>query len=128
MTTRWQVIQTSQAARYDRTPLTNVPLFEEEDLSGCLLGFLAGQELAVHRHAHEHEVFDVVEGCGTIYLDGEEVEAGAGSVIVVPAGVQHGFKNTSDERWLIRATIHRRVYAREALRRAFVKRLKRFRR
>lgn len=121
--TRWQVFHPQQLARYDELPLTNVSLFVEEDLSGCLLGFLPGQELPVHIHAHEHEVFDVLAGCGTMYLDGEVVELKPGDIVLVPAGVQHGFKNTGNERWLVHATIHQRVYARQAMRRAIDKRL-----
>ncbi|OQY85229.1 MAG: hypothetical protein B6D41_14620 [Chloroflexi bacterium UTCFX4] len=124
MSSRAQVIHTTAAARYDELPLTNVPLFEHEDFSGCLLGFLPGQILPRHSHAHEHEVFDVLEGAGTIWLDGKAVPASAGSVIFVPAGVEHGFENTGNERWLIRATIHQRVYARRALQRAFEKRFR----
>jgi quercetin dioxygenase-like cupin family protein len=108
--------------------LTNAPLFAEEDLSGCLLGFLPGQELPVHHHDHEYEVFDVLAGCGTMFLDGEAIELARGSVIFVPAGVRHGFKNTGTDRWLVRATIHQRVYARHAIKRAIDKRLGRARR
>lgn len=125
MSPRWQIFHPQQIARYDEQPLTNVPLFIQEDLRGCLLGFLPGQELPVHVHEHEHEVFDVLAGCGTMMLDGEAVELHPGDVIFVPAGVQHGFRNTSSDRWLIRATIHTRVYARQALRRALAKRWQR---
>lgn len=122
MKSRAQVIQTAAVARYDELPLTNVGLFQHEDFSGCVLGFLPGQILPRHMHEHEHEVFDVLEGCGTVWLDGERVSAPAGTMIVVPAGVEHGFENDSDGRWLIRATIHQRVYARRAIQRAFEKR------
>jgi mannose-6-phosphate isomerase-like protein (cupin superfamily) len=88
-----------------------------------LLGFLPGQALPRHRHAHEHEVFDVVAGTGTIWLDGRAVTAGPGTSMFVPAGVEHGFENTGYERWVVRATIHQRVYLRQALRRAVLKRL-----
>ena len=121
--TRWQVFHAQQLARYDELPLTNVPLFVEEDLRSCLLGFLPGQELPEHVHEHEHEVFDVLAGCGTMMLDGEAVELNPGDAILVPAGVRHGFKNTGSEHWLIRATIHQRVYARQAVCRAIDKRL-----
>ncbi len=127
MSPRWKVFQAEKIARYNELPLTNVPLFVEEDFSGCLLGFLPGQELPIHHHDHEHEVFDVLQGKGTMYLDGESIELGAGSAIFVPAGVRHGFKNTGEDRWLIRATIHQRVYARQAIARAVNKRLGRAR-
>lgn len=120
---RWRVINISQITWYDESPLTNVPLFQEEDFSGCLLGFLPGQSLPRHSHEHEHEVFDVLAGSGTVWLDGESVKAGPGTSIFVPAGVEHGFENDSSERWLIRATIHQRTYARQAVKRAVLKRL-----
>lgn len=128
MPARWQVFHLSQLARYDELPLTNVPLFAEEEFRACLLGFLPGQELPVHVHAHEHEVFDVLHGQGTIYLDGTAIELKAGDAVFVPAGVPHGFKNTGDDRWLVRATIHQRTYARQAIHRTIAKRLGRARR
>lgn len=117
------VWQAQATARFDALPLTNVPLFAEEDFSGCLLGFLPGQVLPRHRHAHEHEVFDVIAGMGTIWVDGVPHQAGPGTCIFVPAGVEHGFENTGAERWVIRATIHQRTYLRQALKRAILKRL-----
>jgi quercetin dioxygenase-like cupin family protein len=116
----WQVLQ---SARFDELPLTNVPLFNSEDFSACVLGFLPGQVLPRHRHAHEHEVFDVVAGTGTIWLNGQPVAAGPGASVFVPAGVEHGFENTGSEHWVIRATIHQRTYLRQALKRAVLKRL-----
>lgn len=110
-------------ARFDAQPLTNVPLFAAEDFSGCLLGFLPGQALPRHRHAHEHEVFDVMAGTGTIWLDGQPHLAGPGASVFVPAGVEHGFENSGTERWIVRATIHQRTYLRQALKRAILKRL-----
>ena len=123
MTRRWQVFQATSAARYDALSLTNVPLFAEEDFSGCLLGMLPGQVLPRHRHEHEHEAFDVLAGQGSVWLDGEHVTAGIGAIIFVPAGVEHGFENDGDAPWLIRATIHRCTYLRQAVWRAAAKRL-----
>jgi quercetin dioxygenase-like cupin family protein len=125
MTLRWKVLPASALARYDELSPTNVPLFGEEDFSGCLLGLLPGQVLPRHCHAHEHEVFDVLAGTGTVWLDGQRVSAGPGAVIFVPAGGEHGFENDGAERWLIRATIHQHTYLRQALRRAVNKRLDR---
>jgi mannose-6-phosphate isomerase-like protein (cupin superfamily) len=76
-----------------------------------------------HWHAHEHEAFGVLAGAGTVWLDGERVSAGPGTVIFVPAGVEHGFENYGAERWLICTNIHQRTYLRRALRRAVGKRL-----
>lgn len=127
MNTRWRIFDASKLARYDELPLTHVPMFREEEFSGCLLGFLPGQSLPRHRHEHEHEVFDVIAGHGTMWLDSQAVELGPGTGAFVPAGVEHAFENTGSERWLIRATIHERTYLRTAARRAILKRLGRAR-
>lgn len=119
----YQLAEVQQLARFDQLPLTNVPLFAAEDFSGCVLGFLPGQGLPRHRHAHAHEVFDVVAGTGTIWLDDQAHPAGPGASVFVPAGVEHGFENTGAERWIVRATIHQRTYLRQALKRAILKRL-----
>jgi quercetin dioxygenase-like cupin family protein len=44
-----------------------------------------------HSHDYEHEVF-VVEGGGTILLNGREQQIRAGDVIYVPADHEHQFK------------------------------------
>jgi quercetin dioxygenase-like cupin family protein len=123
MLPRAKIAQAAHLARFDKLPLTNVPLFGAESFSGCLLGFLPGQTLPRHRHAHEHEVFDVVSGVGTIWLDGQPHRAGPGTSVFVPAGVEHGFENTGPDQWVVRATIHQRTYLRQALWRAILKRL-----
>lgn len=123
MSQRWKVFRVEETARFDELPLTNVGLFEEEEFIGCLLGFLPGQVLPRHVHEHEHEVFDVLAGTGTIWVDGQPIEAGPGTIVFVPAGVEHGFENTGTEKWVVRATIYRRTYARQAIKRAILKRL-----
>lgn len=45
-----------------------------------------------HRHAYP-ETFVVIEGNATFTVDGETMQAKAGNVIVVPAGVVHAFVN-----------------------------------
>ena len=123
----YSVVEAQTVARFDALPLTNVPQFSTEEFSGCVLGFLPGQVLPRHQHAHEHEVFDVVEGTGTIFVGGQAVAAGPGTSVFVPAGTEHGFENTGNERWVVRATIHQRTYLRQALKRAILKRLGRAR-
>lgn len=123
MKPRGQVYHLDQLARFEADHLVNVPLFNEQDFSACLLTLMPGQVLPVHTHEHEDEVFDVVAGHGRIWLDGQAVPAGPATSVFVPAGVPHGFENGGQGAWVIRATIHERVYARQALARAALKRL-----
>lgn len=83
----WKIIDTTQVARYDEYPITNVPFFKEDEFSGCLLGFLPDQVLPRHYHEHEHEVFDVLAGTGTIWLDGQPLEAGPGTTVLCRPGL-----------------------------------------
>jgi len=51
----------------------------------------------LHHHP-DSETFVVQSGRGSFHLDGEEIEASAGDVVVAPAGKVHGFKAIGDER------------------------------
>jgi quercetin dioxygenase-like cupin family protein len=58
----------------------------------------------LHYHPYE-ETFIVQEGTGTFTVDGEEIVARAGQIVIVPAGAVHGFKNTG-EGMLRQVSIH----------------------
>ena len=51
----------------------------------------AGGHSPRHSHDYEHEVF-VVQGGGTVLLDGQERPIRAGDVVFVPADHEHQFK------------------------------------
>jgi mannose-6-phosphate isomerase-like protein (cupin superfamily) len=51
----------------------------------------------LHRHPYE-EVFVIQEGTATFTAGDETIQAKAGQVVVVPAGVPHKFVNTGTER------------------------------
>jgi quercetin dioxygenase-like cupin family protein len=57
-----------------------------------------------HRHPYE-ETFIVQGGTVTFTVDGRQLEANAGDIVVVPAGAVHSFKGSSDER-ARQVTIH----------------------
>jgi quercetin dioxygenase-like cupin family protein len=52
-----------------------------------------GGRLALHRHEPE-ETYYVLEGNGTVTLDGSEHAVGAGSSVFFPSQVEHGLTNT----------------------------------
>lgn len=111
----WRQYDVRALQRYDPHHLISLDLFHEEEFRGYLLCFGPGQEIPLHTHAHEHEVFDVVEGTGLILVGEAELRAAPGKSVFVPAGVPHGFRNDSDGRWLVRATVHERLYPRSVL-------------
>jgi quercetin dioxygenase-like cupin family protein len=50
-----------------------------------------------HRHSHTTDTFYVLEGTLRVTVGDREVDAPAGSYILVPPNVVHTFANTSDE-------------------------------
>jgi quercetin dioxygenase-like cupin family protein len=97
-------------------PVTSVMLFVGESFIGVLVCVLPGQSVPLHRHEHKDESFDVIEGNGVILVGDKQVQARPGALVFVPAGTLHGLRNDTAQRWLLRETVHERVYARTALR------------
>ena len=56
----------------------------------------SGHGAPLHIHAVE-EVLRVLGGRALVRVGDDERELGSGGTVVVPAGVPHGFMNTSDE-------------------------------
>lgn len=80
---------------------TKATLFQSERLLLGLNCFEPGQVQAVHDHADQDKFYLVLEGEGKFTL-GEEVQTvGVGGVVLAPAGVPHGVKNTSPTRLII---------------------------
>ncbi len=50
----------------------------------------AGRGPGLHRHPYE-ETFVIHDGSATFTVDGEEIEAAAGTIIVVPSGAAHKY-------------------------------------
>lgn len=54
------------------------------------------------RRRHEDESYRVLEGAVTFFVDGEEVPAGPGDVVVAPGGATRTFRiESEDARWLV---------------------------
>jgi mannose-6-phosphate isomerase-like protein (cupin superfamily) len=55
-----------------------------------------GRELEAHVHDDEDDAFYVVEGEMTFTFGDEGVPAPPGTFVLVPPGVEHGFRNDQD--------------------------------
>lgn len=97
--------------KFSGEQLTNVNLFDGEAFYGRLLCFARGNVVPYHKHEHTDEVFDVLEGEGTILIDGREMRGVPGTILYVPAGIEHGFRADGTEQWVVRETVHERIYA-----------------
>jgi quercetin dioxygenase-like cupin family protein len=49
-----------------------------------------------HSHPYEHENF-IVEGTGEVMIDGNVYNLSPGTVILVPPGAQHQYRNSGDK-------------------------------
>jgi mannose-6-phosphate isomerase-like protein (cupin superfamily) len=55
-----------------------------------------GRELEAHVHAEEDDAFYIVEGEMTFIFGEQEAAAPPGTFVLVPPGVEHGFRNDGD--------------------------------
>ncbi len=74
--------------------------FIGEDHGGTAISMIfvdaaPGRGPSLHKHDYA-EVLIVQEGTASFRVNDEEVEIGAGQVVVVPPGVAHGFVNSGD--------------------------------
>jgi quercetin dioxygenase-like cupin family protein len=93
-------------ARADLIPVSELPgtetasRFEGKDYGSSVSFFLSrhpkGKGAPLHRHPYD-ETFIVEAGSARFTVDGEEMEVGAGNVVVVPAGAAHGFVSSGAE-------------------------------
>jgi quercetin dioxygenase-like cupin family protein len=63
-------------------------LLNKEHGTLTLFAFDAGQGLSEHTSPYDATVF-VVEGQALLVIDGQEVRAGAGEMVIMPANVPH---------------------------------------
>ena len=108
------------AADHD-DPIVARPFYVSEDLVAVLVTMQPDARVPDHVHEHHDEIFDVIEGTGTFFWEGEAFSLAPGMTVVVPAGIRHGLL-AGETRWVLRETVHRHVYARKAIKRALQKR------
>ena len=58
---------------------------------------IAAPGTATHIHFHaEDEIFHILEGTVTFSIDGDVFNASVGSIVVIPAGAHHAWRNRSN--------------------------------
>ena len=60
-----------------------------------------GQETPEHVHPKQDEIFYVVEGAGTMIVNGEEIPVKPTSIILVKAHEKHGVKTQPESRLVL---------------------------
>lgn len=65
------------------------PLIEEKDGTGAEMHYVEIKDAKLHYHNHTDEFYYVVEGNGSMIIDGEEVPVSKGDAIHIPRGAAH---------------------------------------
>jgi quercetin dioxygenase-like cupin family protein len=85
-------------ASFSADKMKKVGLFESVRLFCDVYCFEPGQEQRPHVHANSDKIYYVLSGEGSFQVGGESSVLTEGKVIMAPAGLEHGVKNTGSER------------------------------
>jgi quercetin dioxygenase-like cupin family protein len=99
------VIRPDDHAVFHPAKMGKTTLFESAHLLVGLNAFEPGQTHALHTHAGQDKAYLVTRGTGLFLLDGAELPMTAGDLLVAPAGVPHGIRNTGEGRLVVVAVL-----------------------
>jgi mannose-6-phosphate isomerase-like protein (cupin superfamily) len=99
------VLRPEDHAAWQPAKMGKSTLFESPRLLVGLNAFEAGQAHPLHAHAGMDKVYLVVAGDGVFLLDGRELPARTGDLLVAPEGVPHGVRNPGPGRLLLLAIL-----------------------
>jgi quercetin dioxygenase-like cupin family protein len=99
------VIRPDDHAVYSPATMGKTTLFESPALLVGLNAFEPGQAHALHAHEGQDKAYLVARGSGSFLLEGRELPMAAGDLLVAPAGVPHGVRNTGTDRLLVIAVL-----------------------
>ena len=68
------------------------PLIEAADEAAAEVHYVEIEQAKLHYHKQTDEVYYVIDGQGSMVLDGETIELHRGVVVYVPRGVKHKAK------------------------------------
>jgi quercetin dioxygenase-like cupin family protein len=92
-------------AVYDPERMGKTTLFQSDRLLVGLNAFEPGQEHRLHAHSGMDKVYHVLAGRGVFLLEGREEPMAAGTLLIAPAEVPHGIRNTGTDRLLVLAIL-----------------------
>lgn len=95
----------SMAQQFNEERFTKIDLLKRRKSSTFLLNFLPKQHMKPHGHPQRELYLHVLEGSGTLLVDGEEVEVRQGDVIFCEPEEHIGFTNSSDANVTILGTM-----------------------
>jgi len=96
-----QVIRLPELIEFRADKRVRKKLFEGAQLWGELLCYEAGQATPSHHHPTEDELFVILEGHAAVLAGDHELDAPAGSLVIVPANVPHDLRNMGNGRMVV---------------------------
>ena len=99
------VIRPADHAVFAPARMGKSTIFESPRLLVGLNAFEPGQQHALHAHAGQDKVYQVLEGEGVFLLEGRELPMQPGDLLIAPEGVAHGVRNTGAGRLLVLAIL-----------------------
>jgi transposase len=95
----------AEIARRHNVHANVVYKWKRQLLENLSRAFEPDQEHQLHAHEGMDKVYHVLEGEGLFLLQDRELPLHAGVMMVAPAGVPHGIRNTGDRRLLVAAIL-----------------------
>ena len=99
------VIRPADHAVFSADKMGKMTIFQSARLLVGLNAFEPGQIHALHAHAGMDKVYSVIEGEGVFLLEDQELPMRSGDLLVAPADVPHGVKNTGSGRLIVLAIL-----------------------
>ena len=99
------IVRPADHASYSAAKMGKSTIFESARVLVGLNAFEPGQEHALHAHAGQDKIYQVIEGDGVFLLDGRELAMTAGDLLIAPDGIAHGVRNTGSRRLLVLAIL-----------------------
>ena len=99
------IIRPADHAVYSAEKMGKSTIFQSSRLLVGLNAFEPGQQHALHAHAGQDKVYQVIEGEGLFLLEGRELPMRPGDLLVAPDGVPHGVRNSGAKRLLVLAIL-----------------------
>ena len=96
-----QLVRPQDVAQWRSDRMGKATIFQSPRLLVGLNAFEPGQEHALHGHEGMDKMYYVIEGEGLFLLDERDLPMRAGQMLVAPAGVPHGVRNTGQGRLLV---------------------------
>ena len=98
-------IRPQEHAAFHPERMGKATLFESERILVGLNCFEQGQEHHLHAHADMDKIYQVIAGTGLFLLEDRELPMESGVMMVAPAGVPHGIRNTGHGRLVVLAIL-----------------------